>query len=244
MVQTRPRAAADAAGMASLDPSDPAEKFFGYTVMGVPFASGHYLAFRHFPASSIGPGYRAVWMREPDGVWTIFADAPPEVSCMRYFGAAITHSVTGPVEPEWLGPSTLRVRVPGAVDWRIDIRGTPSTSVAGFSARLIPAPLWQNDSFLAAMGAVMSPLLRAGRLRLAGRVPNGQSFRMRPLLVWAVADSAATVLGQDAGRPHPLPRQEHLADMWLPQRGLFVANVFARYPSTASRPVPLRLGRP
>src|SRR6478672_392008 len=96
MVQIHPRDAADAAATASLDPSDPAEHFFGYTVMGVPFASGHYLAFRHFPASSIGPGYRAVWMREPDGVWTIFADAPPEVSCMRYFGAAVTHSVTGP----------------------------------------------------------------------------------------------------------------------------------------------------
>jgi hypothetical protein len=244
MVQIQPQDAADAAATASADPADPAENLFGYTVMGVPFASGHYLAFRHFPASSIGPGYRAVWMREPHGAWTIFADAPPEVSCMRYFGAAVAHSVTGPVESEWLGASTLRVRVPGAVDWRIEIRGTPSTSLAGFCARLIPAPLWQNDSFLAVMGAMMGPLLRAGRLRLAGRVPNGQTFRMRPRLVWSVAHSTATVFGQNAGRPHPLPRQEHLADLWLPQRRLFVADVFARYPSTANRPASLSLGRP
>ncbi|WP_346232229.1 hypothetical protein [Parafrigoribacterium mesophilum] len=86
MVTPQPQDAAVAAASAALDPSDPAENFFGYAVMGVPFASGHYLAFRHFPASSIGPGYRAVWMREPDGDWTIFADAPPEVSCLRYFG--------------------------------------------------------------------------------------------------------------------------------------------------------------
>jgi hypothetical protein len=80
---------------------------------------------------------------------------------------------------------------------------------------------------------MMNPLLRSGRMRLAGRVPNGQTFRIRPLRVWSVADSSATVFGRDAGRPRRLPRQEHLADMWLPQRGLFVADVMARYPSTA-----------
>jgi hypothetical protein len=39
------------------------ERFAGYGVMGLPFRSGHYLALRHFPASSIGPGFRAVWHR-------------------------------------------------------------------------------------------------------------------------------------------------------------------------------------
>jgi hypothetical protein len=32
------------------------ERFFGYGVMGLPFRSGHILALRRFPASSIGPG--------------------------------------------------------------------------------------------------------------------------------------------------------------------------------------------
>jgi hypothetical protein len=186
--------------------------------MGVPFESGHYLAFRNFPASSIGPGYRAVWLREPDGAWTIFADAPPDVSCMRYFGAAVTHSVTGPVELHWLSPTSARIEVPGAADWRIDMASTPATRVAGITARLIPAPLWQSDAFLAAMGAMMGPMLRAGRMRR--RVPNGQTYRMRPLRVWSLAGSTANVFGQDAGRPRELPQQEHLADLWLPQRGL------------------------
>jgi hypothetical protein len=66
-------------------------------------------------------------------------------------------------------------------------------------------------------------------------VPNGQTYRMRPLRVWSLADSTTTVFGQDAGRPRQMPQQEHLADLWLPQRGLFVADVVARFPSTAGR---------
>jgi hypothetical protein len=52
------------------------ERFAGYGVMGLPFRSGHYLALRHFPASSIGPGFRAVWHRDPHRRWTFYADAP------------------------------------------------------------------------------------------------------------------------------------------------------------------------
>ena len=63
------------------------ERFAGYGVMGLPFRSRHYLALRNFPASSIGPGYRAVWHRDPHRRWTFYADAPAEVSCARYFGA-------------------------------------------------------------------------------------------------------------------------------------------------------------
>ena len=42
-------------------PSGGEERFAGYGVMGLPFASGHVLAMRRFPASSIGPGYSSVW---------------------------------------------------------------------------------------------------------------------------------------------------------------------------------------
>jgi hypothetical protein len=44
------------------------ERFTGYGVMGLPFRSGHYLAMRHIPASSIGPEYRTVWHYAPDAV--------------------------------------------------------------------------------------------------------------------------------------------------------------------------------
>jgi hypothetical protein len=36
-------------------PSGGEERFTGFGVMGIPFASGHVLALRRFAASSIGP---------------------------------------------------------------------------------------------------------------------------------------------------------------------------------------------
>ncbi len=42
------------------------ERFSGYGVMGLPFASGHILALRRFPASSVGPAYTSVWHRDSD----------------------------------------------------------------------------------------------------------------------------------------------------------------------------------
>jgi hypothetical protein len=38
-------------------PGGSEERFVGYGVMGVPFTSGHLLAMRRFPASSLGVGY-------------------------------------------------------------------------------------------------------------------------------------------------------------------------------------------
>jgi hypothetical protein len=37
-------------------PPENEERFFGYGVMGLPFASGHTLSLRRFPASSLGEG--------------------------------------------------------------------------------------------------------------------------------------------------------------------------------------------
>lgn len=43
------------------------ERFGGYGIMGLPFSSGHVLAMRRFPASSIGPTYTSIWHRDPAG---------------------------------------------------------------------------------------------------------------------------------------------------------------------------------
>ena len=58
-------------------PSGNEERFVGYGVMGVPFTSGHLLAMRRFPASSLGEGYTSVWHRDPQGRWTFYSDVPP-----------------------------------------------------------------------------------------------------------------------------------------------------------------------
>ncbi|MFL4476398.1 hypothetical protein ACIPVK_20570 [Paeniglutamicibacter sp. MACA_103] len=225
-------------------PPGTTERFSGYALMGMPFGSGHYLAYRRFPASSIGPGYHAAWLRRPDGRWTVYADAPPELSCSRYFGAAFSEAVYAPVAGHWSGPFQLTVTVPGVLSWRLELESTPATAALTAMARKMPAAVWRNDGMLGAMGLMMGPALRSGKMKLSGLVPNGQSFRAHPQRVWMVGSAEATIDGEDAGVPQSLPVQEHLADFWLPQRGIFVADLGIDYPSTASefRSAPARNG--
>jgi hypothetical protein len=82
-------------------------------------------------------------------------------------------------------------------------------------------------------------------MKVSGVVPNGQTFQAQPRQLWLVTDSQATILGKDAGVPGALEVQDHLADFWLPQRGLFGAQVGVRFPSTArsSGPATVRAGK-
>ena len=68
-----PRTAAAEVARTPILPSGADETVTGFGVMGLPFASGHYLALRDFPAASFLPGssgYRSVWHRSPAGAWT------------------------------------------------------------------------------------------------------------------------------------------------------------------------------
>ena len=94
MTTTRtPRSAAEAVAHAPTLPTGAGESVTGFGVMGLPFANGHYLAFRDFPAASFLPGatggYRTVWHRDPAGTWTFYATTPAQTSCARYFSSAI-----------------------------------------------------------------------------------------------------------------------------------------------------------
>ena len=53
------------------------ERFTGYGVMGVPFASGHYLALRDMVATSVGPAYRASGTATRTGAGRSTRPAPP-----------------------------------------------------------------------------------------------------------------------------------------------------------------------
>ena len=46
-------------------PAEQDDHFYGYGVMGLPFASGHVLAMRKMH-SSVGPKYESVWHRTPE----------------------------------------------------------------------------------------------------------------------------------------------------------------------------------
>jgi len=189
--------------------------------MGVPFATGHYLALRHFPASSIGPGYDSVWHRGPAGRWVMYISAAPESSCPRYFGRALAESRTADITITWTGPNSFGVTVDDTIDWSMTLARSLATRAMTAAGSLLPAALWRNDRVLTLMSRVAGPLLRVGRIGLTGETPSGHSFRANPRRLWAVERSRATVDGVDVGPPGPLPEQARLGGFWLPQRGVF-----------------------
>jgi hypothetical protein len=206
-------------------PSGSEERFAGYGVMGLPFRSGHVLSLRRFPVSSIGPGYRAVWHRDPAGRWTFYQDQPAELACTRYFGAGVDEVRDGPIAIDWSGPSRFRVRTgDGEVDWEVEVGSTLVTRVLNGLGSLMPDRAWRSSAVLAVMAPAAGAALRAGRIRLAGRTPNGQRFVANPLTMWVVRSTRATVRGVDLGEMGPVPEQARLGDFRLPQRGMFVVG--------------------
>lgn len=201
------------------------ERFVGLGVMGLPFASGHYLALRQFPATSFSPGYRSVWHRAPDGQWTFYATTPGPQSCARYFSSATPNdAVQCDVDVGWVTPWSLSVGIPGLLEWQIDLRATFSTWLMSKVGAHLPTGAWTNQVILAALGRAAGPMLHAGQVRLSGTAPNGQRFMIAPARVWAVAQSHAVLGTVDLGPVGPLRRQARLAGFRAPQRGLFVVG--------------------
>lgn len=219
-----PQAAAAATPYLPLPDGDD-ERVLGFGIMGVPFASGHYLAYRDFPAASFAPAYRSVWHRTPDGRWTFYATTPGPQSCSRYFSSAtdVAPVVCG-IDAVWTTPWAMTISIDGLLDWRVDITTTPMTGAMTAIATRLPAVAWNNRTVLAAMGRVVGHALDLGSVRLTGSTPNGQGFRIAPKRVWAVADATATLRGEDLGAVAPLPEQARLGDFRLPQRGICVVG--------------------
>jgi hypothetical protein len=201
------------------------ERFSGYGVMGLPFRSGHVLGLRRIPASSIGPGYRSVWHRDPQGRWTFYQDQPAELACTRYFGSAVEEVREGPIRIDWSGPRAMQVRAgDGELEWTLEVGSTPVTRLFNGVGAVLPARAWRSPTLLALMARVAGPALGAGRVRLTGLAPNGQRFTANPLIMWVATDSKAKVCGVDLGDMGPAPEQAHLRDFALPQRGMFVVG--------------------
>ena len=85
---TSPTVAASVRLDPALPPGDD-DRVAGFGVIGLPFASGHYLALRCFTASSFGPPYKSLWHRDPAGAWTIYSTVDAGYSCPRYIGPAL-----------------------------------------------------------------------------------------------------------------------------------------------------------
>jgi hypothetical protein len=220
MTTTTPRQAVEALLAAPRLPEGDDERFTGYGVMGMPFASGHYLGLRDMAATSVGPAYRSIWHRDPEKQWTIHTTEAPEVTCPRYFGAA-TATGRAPVAVSWQDDHTFEVAMGDVLRWRVELGPTPATRIMTAMGGMLPAPGWNSDAVLGAMGPMARTMLRTGRIRLRGATPNGQHFKAAPLQIWRVVGGSATYLGQDLGAPAPLDSQTGLGDFWMPQRGIF-----------------------
>jgi len=202
-------------------PTGPEEKFNGFAGMGIPFASGHILAMRRFAYTSIGPAYTSVWHRNPAGEWFFFTTAPARLSCPRYFGAMASDFVQTDIQIQWEATNRLRVLVPSIpLDWEVSVGLTAATRMMNLMSGVLPEAAWHSTTFLAAMEKMAGPVLGVGHVRLAGNVPNGQHFIANPRVIWAITDSRATLAGEDLGLPGPVKPQAHLADFWIPQKGL------------------------
>ena len=204
-------------------PEGSGDRTSGYAVIGLPFSSGHILALRRIEASSFGPPYTAVWHRDPDGRWTFHQNVPPEESCARFFGAALSSNATVPIQIDWTSQRQFRVTV-GATEeivWDVRLAATLATRMMNAVAAVMPASWWTNRSVLSAMETAARSILGAGEMNLTGRTPNGHEFTGIPRLIWSIAESRATIRGIDVGLPAPLPKQAMLGDLYIPQRGIF-----------------------
>jgi hypothetical protein len=198
------------------------ERFALYAVLGVPFASGHVLAMRRVPASPFGHAYTSVWLRDPEGRWVVVSERPPDESCPRYVGRALSEARVAPVVLRWTAPRRMELSVPSAdLEWTLELEATWATRVLNRVAARLPGWAWRRVSFLRVMGRLAGRILGTGRLGLTGLMPNGQHFRALPKRVWMVKRSVARVDGRDLGPMQSLRAQIRLADFWIPQRGLF-----------------------
>jgi hypothetical protein len=219
-----------------LPPGD-AERFVAQGVFGLPFSSGHYLALRVMSQTSIGPGYRALWHRDPAGDWTILTTTDPDLSCPRYFGAACTHiERVDAIDVAWESPTTLRVALAHRLDWTVEVGPRLATRAMSAMGSAMPAQWWHSEPLLGAMGPMATGMLGSGRIRMHGTTPNGPHFRTAPQRIWMVTDTRATLGGQSLGLPAPLGEQTHLADFWLPQRGIFFVGTFEADPVVVPQP--------
>jgi hypothetical protein len=203
-------------------PNGAGERFTGYGVIGLPFVSGHVLAMRRFPASSIGPAYTSVWHRDPAGRWEFWQDQPDDQACSRYFGSALagTHRVR--IELNWPGEATLQVAIAAAgLIWNMTMGTSVATRALNAIGTLLPDRAWRAPRVLAVMGPAAGMALRAGRVAMTGNAPNGHAFVTNPQRVWLITTSSASIGDQQFGPPGPLGQQAHLGDFWIPQRGIF-----------------------
>lgn len=199
------------------------ERFAGFGIMGLPFASGHYLGLRQFPAATFAPAYASVWHRDPVGRWTFYATTPGEQSCARYFSSSTANdAVQCDIDVTWDTPWSVSITIPGLLDWTVVLGETRATRLMSSVGARLPESAWTDPRALAAISRAAGRVLGVGEMRLAGTASNGQTFMVAPRKVWTVKETRAVLNGSDLGESAPLAIQAKLGDFRLPQRGIAV----------------------
>jgi hypothetical protein len=217
-----PRDAAARVEDAPVLPAGAGERFTGYGVLGVAFASGHVLALRRMAASSVGPAFTSVWHREPGGAWTFFVDADPDVTCGRYFGSAGRVIRDDGIAVTWHGTTSFSVRVPRAgLAWAVHLATPPGIRALVALRRWLPQAIRRRPAARRTLAAAARRLLRTDHLTLAGEAPSGHGFRLDARDFWLVDASTARRHGEHLGPPVALRAPVRLGDFTIPAWGVF-----------------------
>lgn len=108
----------------------------------------------------------------------IFQDVASQNACTRYFGAAVDEIVDARIEIDWSAANRFSIAVGGGghrLDWRLTLTSSVATRLMNATSSVVPEGWWHSQRFLGLMAATAGPMLRAGKLRLTGRVPNGHN---------------------------------------------------------------------
>jgi hypothetical protein len=222
-------------------PPGAGDRYAGYGILGVQFASGDLLALRRFPVASSGCGYTAVWHRSPGGAWTFHTDATCDQGCTSHFAPALERVAVSPIRLEWDGPWRLAISVDGGreISWRVTLAAPWQIRLVTTLAAAIPERWWTRPRALAAIAAGARTMLGTGPLRLTGRLPSGARYVSNPRRVWLIEASRASIRGVDLGEVTRLSQHVALGDFVIPRRALLASGPLFIEPAVPARvPVP------
>jgi hypothetical protein len=144
------------------------------------------------------------------------------VACTRYASAAVDAVHSAHIRMAWTGPRTLVIEIPEAgISWTMSLRATPATRLLGAVRRYLPDRWLASARVLAALGTCARVGLRTGPVRLTGRMPNGQRFRVAPTELWMIGAARAEIRGEDLGEPGACGAPARIGDFVIPRRPLF-----------------------
>lgn len=192
----------------------------GWGVFGLPFDTGHVLALRVFPQGSFGP-YRTIWHRDPDGRWSIHADAQiVEHACPRYYGPACEYVGSSRIDLAWKDPRTLHVTMDEpSLDWTLTASRSALMGLLNPVSAALPLSSWRPPALVRARER-LAQALGMGRLAMSGVMPSGHSGVLMPQRMYLVDQSSAVLGGVDLGSPTRLRENPDIGGVPLPARGV------------------------